>query len=156
MNSLFTLGYEKRSLDEFIELLCRARIDVLIDVRETAWSHKPGFSKSALQSNLAAAGIEYVHARFAGNPKHLRSAAATHADCLASYERHLGQNPEILSEFAELVTGLQQDGRRVCIACFERHPDDCHRGILASKLKALRRARIQHLAPTGCPRLAPA
>ncbi len=43
--TLFTLGYQQRSLDEFVALLLEASIDVLVDVRETAWSHKPGFSK---------------------------------------------------------------------------------------------------------------
>jgi hypothetical protein len=31
---LFTLGYEKRSLPEFISLLRGAEIDLLVDVRE--------------------------------------------------------------------------------------------------------------------------
>ncbi|MHB1329333.1 MAG: DUF488 family protein [Gemmatimonadales bacterium] len=43
--SLCTIGYEKRSLDEFSELLRSSGVEVVLDVRETAWSHKPGFSK---------------------------------------------------------------------------------------------------------------
>src|SRR5205823_6116594 len=70
--TLYTLGYQQRSIDEFVEILDESGIDVLVDVRETAWSHKPGFSKSGFASALAARGIEYVHAEFAGNPKWLR------------------------------------------------------------------------------------
>ena len=45
--ALCTIGYEKRSLDEYIDLLLANGVEVVLDVRETAWSHKPGFSKTA-------------------------------------------------------------------------------------------------------------
>src|SRR5262249_54927353 len=95
---LYTLGYEKRSLPEFVELLKDARIAALVDVRETAWSHKPGFSKRPLEEALAVAGITYVHAAFAGNPKRLRDQARDHRDCLRLYQRHLEENPTIVSD----------------------------------------------------------
>src|SRR5450756_497309 len=47
-NVLFTLGYQQRTITEFVALAREACVDVIIDVRETAWSHKPGFSKAAL------------------------------------------------------------------------------------------------------------
>ena len=59
--TLHTIGYEKRTIEEFLELLRESEIDVLIDVRETAWSHKPGFSKTAFSAALdgiAGAGID--------------------------------------------------------------------------------------------------
>jgi uncharacterized protein (DUF488 family) len=71
---LYTIGYEKRSLAEYLALLREHRIAVLVDVRETPWSHKPGFSKAPLAAALEADGIEYLHAAFAGNPKWLRDA----------------------------------------------------------------------------------
>ena len=36
---LYTLGYEKRSIEEFVALARSSGVDVLVDVRETAWSH---------------------------------------------------------------------------------------------------------------------
>lgn len=152
---LFTLGYEKRSIDEFVELLLKEKVDVLVDVRETAWSHKPGFSKRALEAGLAEAGIDYVHAKFAGNPKRLRATARTHKECLDRYDRYLDQNPRIVEEFTLLVTRLQGDGKRVCVTCFERHPGDCHRGILAERWQEKQRQKVSHIAPAGCPRLVP-
>ena len=38
-------------------------------MRETPWSHKPGFLKGALSDALETVGIEYVQTKFAGNPK---------------------------------------------------------------------------------------
>src|SRR5258705_5097068 len=150
---VFTLGYEQREISEFVRLLKGEAVDVLIDVRETAWSHKPGFSKPALQARLAAAGIEYVHARFAGNPKRIRAKASSHAQCLALYSAHLKENRGVVRDLDQLVGMHLGAGRSVCLMCYERHPDDCHRGILATRWRAGRRRRVTHLATEGCPRL---
>jgi uncharacterized protein (DUF488 family) len=152
---VFTLGYQARSLEEYVQALLAERIQVLVDVRETAWSRKPGFSKSALQQRLQQAGIEYVHARFVGNPKAIRAHAPTHADCLAGYQEHLTANEELLIQFEALMLAWLAAGLRVCLLCYERHPDDCHRSILLN-LWADRHSRpvaIRHLGPEGAPRL---
>jgi uncharacterized protein (DUF488 family) len=126
--TLFTIGYEKRSLEEFLGLLVQAGVTALVDARETALSRKPGFSKRPLSEALAERGIEYVHAKFAGNPKWLRESATTHAETLALYDRYLAEHPEVMEAFEELVGGLQRNGKEVRIMCFERRPEDCHRG----------------------------
>src|SRR5688572_30778594 len=133
MATIFTLGYQRRSIDEFVQILRDAEIGVLIDVRETAWSHKPGFSKSAFACALERAGIEYVHARFAGNPKRLRDQASSHAACLQAYARHVDRNVEIVANLDRLIKERLAAGKRVCMTCFERHPEDCHRSILADR-----------------------
>ena len=152
---LFTLGYQKRSLEEYVKALLAERIQVLVDVREIAWSRKPGFSKTALQQRLQLVGIEYVHARCVGNPKAIRARALTHADCLAGYQEHLAANEELLIEFEALMLGWLVAGLRVCLLCYERHPDDCHRSILLN-VWADRHGHpiaIRHLGPEGAPRL---
>lgn len=152
---VFTLGYQQRSLEEYVQALTAERIQVLVDVRETAWSRKPGFSKSALQQRLQQAGIEYVHASFVGNPKAIRTQAVTHEDCLAGYQQHLAANEELLIEFEALMLAWLAAGLRVCLLCYERHPEDCHRSILLD-LWADRHGRpiaIKHLGPEGAPRL---
>lgn len=151
--TVLTLGYQQRTIKEFIDLLVDAAVDVLIDVREQAWSHKPGFSKSALQARLWGVEIEYVHARFAGNPKRIRANASSHAECLALYAAHLKENRSIVRELDQLIEKYLGAGKRVCLTCYERHPNDCHRGILSAQWRAGRRRRIIHLAADGCPRL---
>jgi uncharacterized protein (DUF488 family) len=39
------------------------------------------------------------------------------------------------------------------MTCFERHPEDCHRSILADRWQQRGRRRVQHLATDGCDRL---
>jgi len=50
--TIVSIGYEGRSLDEFVQALKGHRVDVLIDVRLTPISRKKGFSKTALSEAL--------------------------------------------------------------------------------------------------------
>ena len=120
---------------------------MLVDVRDSPWSRKPGFSKSALERALLAAGIEYVHAGFAGNPKEIRESARSPEDCLRRYGRHLDKKPGILDELSRLIADLHRDNKRACLTCLERDPAECHRGILASRWQERTRGELKHLAP---------
>lgn len=128
---VFTLGYEKRNVESFIRILMDAGVQTVIDVRETPWSHKPGFSKSPFEAALAKCGIAYVHAKFAGNPKAIRSGFTNPEDCLRAYKQHLRKRPVIVDELADLI----EEHPVPCLVCFERVPQGCHRGILAEALK---------------------
>ena len=152
-HTLLTIGYQQRTLDEFLAILVDSGVDVLVDVRETAWSHKRGFSKTAFEAALTAEGIEYVHADFAGNPKWLRANADSHRECLDWYDWYLTAYPEIVPAFEGLVDDHLRAGRRVCVTCFERHAGDCHRAILAERWRKRGRREVRHLAIEGCERL---
>lgn len=131
--TLYTLGYEQRNLADFVDILISEEIHVLLDVRETAWSHKPGFAKGALADAVRQVGIGYVHASFVGNPKWLRDVAPRHADCLAWYDWYLDEHEEIVESFDWLVTQLKNAKLQACLTCFERYAADCHRGILSAR-----------------------
>lgn len=154
--SIFTLGYQLRSLDEFIAELQAAAVDVLVDVRETPWSQRRDYTKAKLTSALAEEGIEYVHARFAGNPKAIRNAAGSHQDCLEMYTDHLRGSPHVITALDDLIQERLANGQRLCFTCYERHPEDCHRSILLEQWAAVKGLdlAVQHLGPDGAPRLA--
>ncbi|MEZ4379390.1 MAG: DUF488 domain-containing protein [Gemmatimonadales bacterium] len=152
---IFTIGYEKRSIDEYIDILLDAGVTLVLDVRETAWSHKPGFSKTAFRLALGNSGIGYHHAPGLGNPKLLRREAKTHADCLQAFRRYLAGNRETVKDLEGLVAALTREGHKVALTCFERHHEDCHRSILAEAWKGRSRRKVTHLAPDGCRRLTP-
>jgi uncharacterized protein (DUF488 family) len=152
-STLFTLGYEKRSLSDYLAILREAEIEVIVDVRETAWSHKPGFSKTALSHALENAGIEYVHAAFAGNPKWLRREATSHRECIENFSLYLATMPPIVDRLGEVIAEVGVAGRSIALTCFERHHGDCHRSILADAWAAEGYRSVEHLAIEGCPRL---
>ncbi|HZI89566.1 MAG TPA: DUF488 domain-containing protein, partial [Candidatus Polarisedimenticolia bacterium] len=94
MKTLYTIGYEGRTVPELIELLRDTGVDVVLDVRDKPISRRPGFSKRGLGEALTEGGIQYLHAGFAGNPKKLRDAARSLDDALAKFEKHLDRHPE--------------------------------------------------------------
>jgi uncharacterized protein (DUF488 family) len=151
--TLLTIGYEKRTIEEYVKLLRKEKVKVLIDVREVAWSHKPGFSKKSLEAAMTDAGIEYQHMPSVGCPKRLRGENASTEKILDRYGKYLDKEPERVREFDRVVAGFTADKKRVCITCFERHPDDCHRSVLAKRWQKLGRGRdVEHIDP-GDPRL---
>ncbi len=152
---IFSIGYQERSLADFLELLAAHSVHVLVDVRETPWSRRSEYCKDALTFRLREIGIEYVHAKYAGNPRAIRRGAEGHADCLHAYAKYLSRNPSIVTELDEALGGRVRSGQNVCLLCYERHPDDCHRTILIGAWTAGRdwSPDVVHLAPDGARRL---
>ena len=74
MGGVATVGYERRTVDELITALTEAAVEVLVDVRLTPLSRKPGLSKKRLAVLLQAAGIDYLHLPHLGNPRDNRDA----------------------------------------------------------------------------------
>ena len=153
MSFVFSIGYQLRDLPNALARLSEAGVSVVVDVRDTAWSRKPGFSRTRLEKALADAGIGYVHARYAGNPKAVRRSATSHEDTLRRFDAHLVANPEVAEAFGDELDRLLNLGERPCLLCYERHPDDCHRSILLRWWRAAGgEADVVHLDPDGAPR----
>ena len=127
-HSLYTIGYEGRSIDEFIDVLLAADVDVLVDVRERALSRKKGFSKRALGEALGTAGIEYRHEPLLGNPKDNRD--AFRSGSAAARERYLSHlNNGSRAAFDDVIQLATQQA--VALMCFEFDHDSCHRSCVS-------------------------
>ena len=147
MPTIFTIGYQESTPDAVIGTLAAAGVTLLVDVRAVAASRRPGFSKRQLAASVATVGIDYLHLRGLGTPPDGRLAARSgrYADLRRIFEAHLvteGAAAE-LDELARLVEG----GRPVCLLCFERHADHCHRRILGERLAERRGAEVVDLEP---------
>jgi uncharacterized protein (DUF488 family) len=131
--TLFTIGYEGRTLDDLMGALREAETELLIDVRAIAASRRPGFSKTALSGALREAGIDYLHLRALGTPKPGREAArrGRAAEMRSIFEAHL-DTPEAELAFEQAHAAASE--RRSALLCFERDPACCHRTIVAERL----------------------
>lgn len=123
------VGYEGLNVDQLVERLTAESVDMLVDVRLTPLSRKPGLSKRALSEALTAAGIRYVHDRRLGNPKENRPAyadATSHAGIAArtSYRKIIsnGEGAEAVRELAALA-----EHHTIAVLCFEADESHCHR-----------------------------
>src|SRR5919107_650131 len=118
---IFTIGYERATVGDFLAALQAGGVERVIDVRAVPNSRRPGFSKTPLSNALAEAGIDYVHLRALGTPADGRAAARAgrHEDLLRIYAGQL-ELPEAIAEGAQMV-GLAEE-KPSAVLCYERDP----------------------------------
>jgi uncharacterized protein (DUF488 family) len=143
---LFTIGYEQARSSSVIDELKRAGVGLIVDTRAIAASRRPGFSKRQLAAGLDQAGIGYLHLQKLGTPKEGRDAARSGnlAKLFDIYEKQLA-TPDAREQLDEL-TGIVRSGRPVCLLCYERDVDHCHRRRIAELVCERTGVSVIHLA----------
>lgn len=141
--SICTIGYEGTTVAAFIAALKKARVEIVLDIREIPLSRKEGFSKNHLAHSLRENDIGYAHLQGLGNPKAGREMNKHgETDWRDFYAHHL--ESKIAQE--DLKTAMQiAKERRAALLCFERDPLECHRLITANALAARSKQNIEHL-----------
>jgi uncharacterized protein (DUF488 family) len=133
-NTLFTIGYEGLSLEEFLNKLIIHDIKVLCDVRKNPLSKKYGFSKNQLKKACEGVGIEYVHIPEVGIRSDKRRNLQTQSDynkLFAFYRMDI--LPREQKKQKEILQ-LLKDKKRIAITCFEANFNQCHRKHLAESI----------------------
>lgn len=130
----FTIGYEGKSFENYLNRLIRNNVRVLCDVRKNAVSRKYGFSGKILSETLEKIGIGYVHMPELGIVSEKRRALNSQADydlLFNDYEISvLTENKNAL----EKLHGIFLKHRRIAITCFEADHIMCHRNRVAKAL----------------------
>lgn len=131
---LFTIGYEGRTLESYLNALLRAGVTLLCDVRRNAISRKYGFSKTTLAKACNGVGIRYEHLPELGIESRLRQGLKTPADfnvLFKVYERRI--LPRQFDALEKIRTWLRF-GEAVALTCYEREAGQCHRHCVAAAL----------------------
>lgn len=131
---LFTIGYEKKSIQEYVSLLKKFKIKTLIDVREVAWSYKQDFRKQTLSKYLSKSRIKYIHLPEAGNPKSIRQSSNDISECLFNYKEYLKETDAGMKILKFLILKSAVNGENVCITCYEKDFLCCHRSVIVDLL----------------------
>lgn len=132
--SLVSLGYEGRSVEELITVLKQESVKVLVDVRLTPLSRKPGMSKRRLEAALVDAGIGYLHLPALGNPRDNRDLFRS-GDPVGHDRFRAVLDDESASRAVDHIAELL-DGQVVAVLCFERTHEQCHRHLVAEAVRA--------------------
>jgi uncharacterized protein (DUF488 family) len=147
VTAVFTIGYQEATPDAVIGTMQSAGVGLLVDVRAVAASRRPGFSKRQLAAGVATVGIDYLHLRGLGTPADGRLAARTgrYDELRRIFDAHLATDAARaeLDELASLVSA----GKPLCLLCFERHADHCHRRILGERLTERLGVEVVDLLP---------
>lgn len=135
MRQLFTIGYEGKTVDEFLGELSAAGVERVIDVRAVAASRRPGFSKTALGNALRERGIDYLHLRPLGTPAAGREAArkGRTAEMREIYAGQLETDEAHLALEQALAAATE---KKAALLCFEAEAPGCHRAMLAERMIA--------------------
>jgi uncharacterized protein (DUF488 family) len=132
--TLFTIGYEGRTLEEFINILLEKNVSLLCDVRKNAFSMKYGFSKNILSNACKNAHLAYLHIPELGIESAQRKFLETKEDYSNLFARYRQTVlVDLISVQNELGSKIQAAGR-AALMCFEADPAMCHRSYCASAL----------------------
>jgi hypothetical protein len=133
---LVTIGYEGRSLENYLNQLLQDGVTLLCDVRRNPLSRKYGFSKTTLNKACEGVGIRYEHLPALGIPSDQRQDLTSQSDydeLFAGYERN--DLPKQTATLAKIADWIRKDGQRVALTCYERLPHQCHRHCVAEALE---------------------
>src|SRR6266481_5187938 len=147
-HALFTIGYEKARLADFLATLAAAGVATLIDVRDRPISRRPGFSKRQLAAAIEEAGMRYVHLQALGTPPEGRLAGRRR-----EWDRFWGIVEEKLArpeaEFALREAGEIAEAVPSTLLCYEADWQVCHRRRVAEILVQRHGFAVSHLKVGG-------
>ncbi len=143
---IYTVGHSNRTLDEFIALLARHEIEVLVDVRSQPYSrYTPQFNGASLKETAPAASVKYL---FLGKELGGRPEGPQFYDADGRVRYNLvAESPLFLSGIERLEIGIQR--YRVAILCAEEDPTGCHRRLLVGRVLAERGVPVLHIRGDG-------
>ena len=145
MATIYTIGFTKKTLQEFIEVLRQAGVRRVIDVRLRNTSQLAGWSKYPDFAYLLTQGfgIEYEHHPEFAPTGELLDAYKQNGD----WPRYEGAFNQLLATRRPEEEGralLKKDG--ICLLCTEPTPEKCHRRLVAEYfIGLLPEAEVEHL-----------
>ncbi len=143
-SALYTIGYEGKKFEHYLNELIQEDIKVLVDVRKNAHSMKYGFSKKTLQNAVENLGMEYIHIPNLGIESENRQSLNTKADYEALFAQYAKTFKDKAKDIQQLYS-LIENKRRIAITCFEKDVNYCHRGVIAKKMKSNFKVEVKHL-----------
>jgi len=139
--TIYTIGYQGKTLEVFIEVLKNNQIENLIDIRYSAKSEKkPEFSDKILAKELKCNGINYEHIPQLGVPFLIQNPyleGFLKLECVEHWYRWFIQSDKDFN-FSKFVERIKDTGK-TALMCMEAYPKPirnqnygCHRDILAN------------------------
>jgi len=131
--AVYTAGYQGWHVDGFLNMLMRAGVQRIVDVRSNPVARRYGFHKSTLRRLCGKVQVDYLHCPQLGIRSEWRrdlAGAADYEALLTRYEAEtLRREAPAVEEVAALVAG-----RPTVLMCMEADPQCCHRTRLAARV----------------------
>jgi len=144
--TLFSIGHSNARIHQFIELLRRYGIAVLVDTRSKPYSrYNPHFSRDALEQSLHENGIEYAYLgdKIGGRPE---SEEFYFDNGRVDYERLA--TARFYLEGIERMLELAEE-KPLAFMCAEGDYKKCHRYWLITRTLVERDIEVEHILHSG-------
>lgn len=132
---IYTIGHSTHTISEFIKILKKFGIEIVIDVRKIAKSrHNPQFNEDNLSSSLARRNIEYLRMKGLGGLRHTTKLSINTAWKNLSFRGYADymQTLEFKISIEQLI-GIAKE-KQTAIMCAEAVPWRCHRSLIGDAL----------------------
>jgi len=141
--TFYTIGYQEKSIDEFIGSILEHKINVVIDIRYNPNSRRKGFSKNKLANQLQSNNIIYTHLKELGTPPDVRKKAIEKNDHLIVINRW----KKLIDNKINLLYNLNDEysDATICFMCYEKDHMYCHRSVVGNTFGELTKHQIIHL-----------
>jgi uncharacterized protein (DUF488 family) len=143
--TVFTIGHSTHTLEEFIKIIEKFKIEKIVDVRTIPRSrHNPQFNKETLPMNLLLVGIGYMHIAGLGGLRHTKVDSPNKGWRNASFRGYADymQTPDFEQSLNTLIEVAKKE--QVAVMCAESLPWRCHRSLIADAL-LVRGFKVEHI-----------
>lgn len=141
-DTIVTVGYSGRDVNELVEQLEANDVEILVDVRRSGESmYKPEFNADVLENHFSNEDIEYVHRPEMGVPQNIVTPYREQAigdKCFRDWYHWSIHQEERFEEFANFL----KEAGKPALMCIEKYPEPegdqkhyCHRHHLAEELQ---------------------
>jgi uncharacterized protein (DUF488 family) len=135
MPTIYTIGFAKKSAEQFFSLLMNAGVKKVIDIRLHNMSQLAGFTKRDDLSYFlkAIADIDYLHLLSLAPTQEILDAYRKKKTGWTAYEQSFNA---LLYERKPEKFLSKEKIQHACLLCSEPSPDHCHRRLMAEYLKS--------------------
>lgn len=146
--AVWTIGHSTRSLEAFLDLLARNRIEAVADVRRYPGSRRwPHFAREPLATALEGRGLVYMWFPELGGRRTPSSESTNTAWRSAAFRGYADYMvTEVFADGLDRLVNLAS-GLRAAVMCAESLWWRCHRGLIADVLRWLGFDVIHILGP---------
>ena len=146
-NSIYTIGYGSRSVEDLIQLLKKYEITYLIDVRSKPYSkYKPEYSRNEFERVIEQSGIKYVFmGDLLGGQPDLPSCYTP--DGKIDYSKL--REKDFFRRGIERLNDAWKKQLKAAVMCSEQKPEMCHRSKLIGETLLEMNIPVQHIDENG-------
>lgn len=143
--TMFTIGYEGKTIDKYLQILIQNHINTIIDVRKNPYSMKFNFTKKKFSEHLKRVDIDYIHTPELGIESNRRAKLETDEDYKNLFDHYQKNNlVNQVNKLKKLYDTLN-NRKRIALTCFERDFNYCHRHIISDYFEEHYNIIVKHL-----------